>query len=225
MLGRLLDVFTFLTSLHNAWQLSSALKDTLMSVIDQGVQLVGIKDEEGNAIDTQKLIGDTIENWLASLMGERELNAVKEQWARYNRIINTGANVINSIQGITDGIGSVVELGAQYTGKIGNALLKSKVVLDDSYQFMSEKISAATGHRKRLQNIIRGIETSQEVLDNVEGVLSSANSIVYEVQSLNENLQEFNKQVSDELAEKKEENDNENALSSSPEITKADLES
>jgi hypothetical protein len=59
---------------------------------------------------------------MSSILGAENWTKTKTTWKKLNNIYQAAANVINSIQTIIDSTRSIMELGTQMTGKIGNAL-------------------------------------------------------------------------------------------------------
>ncbi len=180
-LGRVLDALTFAATVHNALMLSNDIGQTLLGIIGNVLQLIGIKDDEGNAINVGGVIGSSVENLIKGAIGADNYSELKQTWAKANRIYQSATNVLNTFQNLTSTVLSGLELVAGQTGKIGNALRASGEVLESAYQWMNPqpKINRVTNFLEKLQN---GASTIQQVtqvpLDTINAIteLQTANT-------------------------------------------------
>jgi len=84
-LDRVLNVLTWINTLHNAYMLSSSLGDTLFSVVDNIANLF-FKDEENLDIDSKSIIGGAIDDVAKNLFGVETWKGMKTTWKQWNRI-------------------------------------------------------------------------------------------------------------------------------------------
>jgi len=134
------------------------------------------------------------------------------------------ANIANSINSLLDSTRSIVQMGAENTGKIGNALMAAGVVWEKAYGWMPEQINEITAK----QNALTKITTAIQEIDNTAGIVSSA---VSEVKSIQDTVGEIKKQqkewddakkaLTDAITDKK--NDSKVVALISPIVTPDDL--
>jgi hypothetical protein len=146
---KVLDALNLALTLHNAAMLSRNLVGSFGDIISATTNniLSLIKNEQVQSININETIGNTIENFLKSILGESTYQGVSENFNKYSRIINATANIINSIQSIMAGLAEGLEIMGRYTGKIGNALKKSGAVLENSYHRYTDK---PNGHQFKI---------------------------------------------------------------------------
>jgi hypothetical protein len=183
VVDKVLNLLNLITNIHNAAMLSTSIKDTLAEAISLGLATVGIKTPEGSPIDINAAINSSIENLLKGVLGVEQYTALKESWAKSNRIIQSGAAVINTARSLYDSARSLNELTGNNVGKIGNALKRDGVVSENAYKVMSENNSQ--------------VNTRMEKLQNLENTVSTLASITSETYSITENVAEITKQRAD----------------------------
>jgi hypothetical protein len=161
-LGRVLDALTFAATVHNALMLSNDIGQTLLGIIGNILQLLGIKDDEGNAINVGGIIGSSVENLIKGAIGAENYTELKESFAKANRIYQATTNVLNSFLNVAQTILQASELIAAYTGKIGNALRKGGIILENAYGWMNPqpKFNRVS---QFLENFQQGASTIQMV--------------------------------------------------------------
>ncbi|MFK0729988.1 MAG: collagen-like protein [Gloeotrichia echinulata HAB0833] len=137
VLGRLLDLLTLAATVHNALMLSNDIGQTLIGIVTNIINLIGIKDSEGKTYQVGDLVSGTAENFLKALIGQDNYKNLSDGWAKANRIYQATTNVLNSFLNLSQSILQGAELIAAYTGKIGNALKKGGVVLESAYGWMN----------------------------------------------------------------------------------------
>lgn len=197
-LDRILIVLTWLNTLHNAYMLSSALGETLFSIVDN-VAKIFFKDDDGNNIDTRSIIGTTIDDFAKSVFGVEEWNGIKTTWKKWNRIYQTGANIANTVRSMIDSTRNISEFIAENTGRIGNALKKFGVVGERAYNWMPENVNSRSIWVQRLENL-------QNAASGIEMVTSEVVSIQDNLKELTDQKKEFEKSIED--LEPKERKDN-----------------
>ncbi|MBD2344169.1 hypothetical protein [Anabaena subtropica] len=161
-LDKLLNILTFAATVHNSFQLSNDIGLTLGSALGNVLQLIGIKDENGSAIDVSQLINSTVENLVKGIVGAENYQQMSEAFAKANRIYQATTNVLNSFLNLSQTILQANELIAAYTGRIGNALKKGGIILENAYGWMNPqpKFNRVTKFLEGLQN---GASTIQMV--------------------------------------------------------------
>ncbi|MBD2360049.1 hypothetical protein H6G36_02345 [Anabaena minutissima FACHB-250] len=161
-LDRALNLLTFAATVHNAFQLSNDIAVTLGSALSNVLQLIGIKNDEGGALDIGQIINSTVENLVKGIVGAENYQQMSETFAKANRIYQATTNVLNSFLNLSQTILQASELIAAYTGRIGNALRKSGEVLESAYGWMNPqpKFNRVTQFLEGLQN---GASTIQMV--------------------------------------------------------------
>ncbi|BAZ66272.1 hypothetical protein NIES4106_53510 [Fischerella sp. NIES-4106] len=161
-LDRALNLMIFAATVHNALMLSNDIGQTLLGAISNVLQLIGLKKEDGSAFDLGSVISSSIESFITSIIGADNYTVLKESWAKANRIYQATTNVLNSFLNLSQTILQASELIAGYTGKIGNALKKGGVILENAYGWMNPqpKFNRVTQFLEGLQN---GASTIQMV--------------------------------------------------------------
>ncbi|MEH2066981.1 MAG: hypothetical protein V7K47_02215 [Nostoc sp.] len=161
-LDRVLNILIFAATVHNALMLSNDIGQTLLGALNNVLQLIGLKKENGEAFDIGSVISGSIENLIKNAIGADNYTELKETWAKANRIYQATTNVLNSFLNLSQTILQASELIAAYTGKIGNALKKGGVLLQDAYGWMNPqpKFNRVTQFLEGLQN---GANTIQMV--------------------------------------------------------------
>jgi len=153
-LDRILNILTFIATVQNHLMLSNDIGQTLIGAINNGLQLIGLKDDKQQPINVGQIISGTIENLIKGIVGTENYATLSAQWAKANRIYQATTNVLNSFMGLTQTVLQAAEMIAAYTGKIGNALRKGGVVLENAYGWMNPqpKFNRVTQTLESLQN-------------------------------------------------------------------------
>jgi hypothetical protein len=180
-LDRVLNIMIWGATIHNGLMLSNDIGQTFFGIINNVLQLIGLKKEDGSAFDIGSVISSSIENIIKGAIGAENYANLTTAWAKANRIYQASTNILNSFQSLTSTVLSGLELVAGQTGKIGNALRASGEVLESAYQWMNPqpKINRVTNFLEKLQN---GASTVQQVtqvpLDTINAIteLQTANT-------------------------------------------------
>jgi hypothetical protein len=175
-LDRVLNVLTFIATVQNHLMLSNDIGQTLIGAINNGLQLIGLKDDKQQPINVGQIISGTIENLVKGIVGTENYATLSAQWAKANRIYQASTNVLNSFMGLTQTVLQAAEMIAAYTGKIGNALRKGGVVLENAYGWMNPqpKFNRVTQTLESLQN---GASTVQMVTQVPLDVVSATTEL------------------------------------------------
>ncbi len=194
---RILNVLTWMNTLHNAYMLSNSLSDTLFSAIDNIIGLF-IKDMDGQSIDTKGFFGSKIDEFAARLFGLQNWKEMKTTWKNWSRIYQAAANIANTVRSMIDSLRNITEFIAENTGKIGNALKKFGAIGEKAFPWMPEQVNAQSVWMQRLQNL-------EEAASGIEMVTSEAVSIKDNLKELTTQKEEFEKSI-EELAPKERPN-------------------
>ncbi|MDZ8083960.1 MAG: hypothetical protein RMX35_33475, partial [Nostoc sp. DcaGUA01] len=161
-LDRALNLLILAATIHNALMLSNDIGQTLIGAINNVLQLIGLKGDDGQAFDIGSVISSSIESLIKGAIGSDNYIQLKEAWAKANRIYQATTNVLNSFLNLSQTILQASEMIAAYTGRIGNALRKGGVILESAYGWMNPqpKFNRVTGFLEKLQN---GANTIQMV--------------------------------------------------------------
>ncbi|MGB3208246.1 MAG: hypothetical protein WBB28_24950 [Crinalium sp.] len=195
-LDRVLNLLTFAAVFHNAMMLSASLKETLMETISNVLGAIGIKDysknPEGEIFDINSMFNSTIEAAIKNAVGAENFEGIKADFKKYNRIYQAAANMLSAVQGLSYTILSALEIVGGQTARIGNALLKSRTVLDNAFGWMNP--SPNFGNRLFV------------ALDGAEDKLSTVNEIAENTLSAQSQIANFGnikKELDDSLKDLK----------------------
>ena len=201
-----LAVVNNLLLVHNAARLSTDLARTLGDLSSQALSTFGIQDANGNPIDVNEAIGQSIENSIRSVIGDAAFNGVSDFWNRTNRIVTSGANIVNSVRSISDSTQQIAEWTAENTGKIGNALKRWRVVGENAYEWMPERVDATSAARQRFERVREGLENLEEAASSISGVLAEVQSIQEEFNEWDRKQNEFELAIREALPNSRENN-------------------
>ncbi|NEZ57800.1 hypothetical protein DXZ20_19550, partial [Leptolyngbyaceae cyanobacterium CCMR0081] len=196
-LDKLINLLTLVTVLHNGAMISRDIGETLGYVVSNALAAVGVKDEDGNALDINGLVGDSVTNFIKSVVGEDVYEDTRTSWQKANRVLQAGSNIIWTIRNISDTTSDLLEWTAENTGKIGNALKKYGVVGERSYPWMAERARVQDAYRNKLSRVFDGLESVEDTADSLAVVTSNVREIQEEVTELGEARQRFKDAIAD----------------------------
>lgn len=182
---RVLSVLTWIGVLHNAYMLSNGLAQTLFSAISNTLDVFGIEDAEGNALNVGEIVGKWTDAFFKRIFGVETVDGFKAAWKRFNRIYQAAANIIYSLQSITFSMVEILETISNYVGKIGNALRKAGVVLENSFNWMNPNANY-TNNR-----FFNALNNTQEAVEAIDQVASEVLSIQQTSAELFDQKEEF----------------------------------
>lgn len=228
-IDRVLAVFTFITTLHNAYNLSSGLTQTLFSALSNSLAVFGVDDANDQPLDINAIASKWTDQFFKSIFGVQEVDGFKASWRKFNNIFRTAANVVSSVQSLFYSVQSILEVLGQNISKIGNALKAWGAVSDRAYGWMSE----ATGK----PGILGAFDRVRDKTQAIEEITSNIDGVASEVLGARETLAEFEKQTEEvqtlvqngvpkpqiENLPIKQAQAAQKAVSQSPPITSADL--
>jgi hypothetical protein len=200
-IDRVLNILTYINTLHNAFMLSNNIGQTLFSAFDNIAEFAGFKwkNEKDEEVSFSEIVGDFTENFFKSLFGEENYNAMVTTYKKANRIYQAGANILNSARSMIDSVRNIGEFTAENTGRIGNALRKFGVVGENAYKAMPEQVNAQSAWVQRLNNL-------EEAASGIEMVTSELASITQNVNEIREQKEEFEKSITDSPTKEQKEN-------------------
>ncbi|MGM3305099.1 hypothetical protein ACSQ6I_03790 [Anabaena sp. WFMT] len=161
-LDRALNILTFAATVHNAAMLSNDIFQTLVGALTNVLTLILPKDDAGNAFNIGEAIGNTVENVVKGIVGEENYTNLAAGWAKANRIYQATTNVLNSFMSLTQVVLQASEMIAAYTGKIGNALKKGGVVLENAYGWMNPQ--------PKFNRVLQTLENFQQAASTIQMV-------------------------------------------------------
>ncbi len=220
-LDKVLNFLTFILSLHNALQLSRSLATSIGELLNSVLSRFNIKDENGDNLNITDVIGDTIENTFKGIVGLELYTQVTRAWAKGSAIWTSTSNILDLTRNMMEGVQTLVEIGAQTTNKIGNALKKSGVILEDSFDWLDEKINARTGWFKKFKDFTQGI---QEPVDTMLEVSETIGEIGENWNELKQEKENIETTIATNVEDKKTKEDDNKTMSTSPVIQNTDLD-
>lgn len=189
-LDRALNVLTFAATVHNAMMLSNDIGQTFLGIISNALQLIGIKDDKGNAYDIGSVINSTVENLVKGIIGAENYTELSAAWQKANRVYQATTNILNQFQGLAQSILQANELIGAYTGRIGNALKKGGVVLENAYEWMNPQ--------PKFNRITQGLEALQQTASTIQQVTQVPLDIVSQATELTNAATEFTKAIKED---------------------------
>ena len=186
-LQKVINLLTLVSVMHNAAMLSRDVGETIGELASNMLATVGIKDEEGNPLHINFLLGTSVRNFVQTIVGEQVYNDVSKAWHKANRIISSAAIIVYTVRGLHDTSKDVMEWTAENTGKIGNALKRWGVVGEKAYPWMSERVKAQDAYRRKLERVTSGLE-------NIEDAASSLSQVTGDVREIQEEFTELKEQ-------------------------------
>lgn len=140
-IDRVLNILTFIATVHNAYMLSANLGQTLISALNTIFTVVGnslgLRDVEDAPIDVGEAIGDTFENLAKTILGAENLENMRAEWKKYSRIYQAASHLLWAIQSINQSIIGALEIVGSNVAKIGNAIKKWGEVAENAYAWMN----------------------------------------------------------------------------------------
>lgn len=199
-LPQLINILTLITVLHNAAMLSRSLVDTLGEVIDTGLLIIGLRDEDGKPFDVSELLGKSASNLMKSILGDAVWNNVVTTWQKANRVHQSASNILWNVRSMFASTREILEWTGENTGKIGNALKKSGVVFENSYSWMPENYRGGRGVLDRIENL-------DDAASSLSGVVGEVRSVQEEAIEMAKNKEAFEKALKDLAPQQRADNE------------------
>jgi hypothetical protein len=192
---KVMNALTLVASLHNAAMLSRNLGETLGELTSQALATIGIKDSENSPLDINAAIGKSINSLMTSILGAEVYQGVKETWNKSSRIISSASQIVWTVRSIADSAREVTEWTAENTGKIGNALKKFRVVGENAYNWMPEKVTATNKWLSKVDKLKEGVDSLDDAASSFSSVLGEVQNIQQESQEIKEQGDKFKENV------------------------------
>jgi hypothetical protein len=172
-------------NIHNGMMLSNALGSTLNLIANQSLEAAGVKDHLGNPLNVGGLIRRKLNAMVSAAFGANNAAALTAKLRAYNRIYQTGANVLYSVRSIMDSTYDIAETTGENVSVIGNALRKGGVVRENAYKLMPENFRSTSRVQRRLEKLGQGA-------DVIEQISGDALNLTEEIKEMKANTTEFN---------------------------------
>lgn len=167
-IDRIFNILNFLVLLHNASMLTSSLKVTLLEMLSSIGNATGLLETpEGENVDLNSVLNGGIEKGIVALVGAEAWASMKLAWRKYNPIYRAAANSLSSIGNMFSSIGNGIEVIGERTGKLGNALMSARVVPENAYNHMSERMNVHTNKFMTFQTKTGSVTDFVEVINEV----------------------------------------------------------
>jgi hypothetical protein len=176
-LGQLVNVLTFIATIHNAYMLSNSLGQTFLSMLSNGLAVFGIKDDSGNPYDLGSLINKSVEDTVKSVVGEANYTTMSADFKKASRIYQAAANLLFSIQSLRFSIMGALETIGSWNARIGNALRRWGAVGESSYGWMNP----SPNFDNKFTQAIQKVEDVTSQVDSVASEVLSAQETVTQI--------------------------------------------
>lgn len=201
---RILSLLTWIGVMHNAYMLSSALTQTLFSAISSALDATGLDEffklvkSDDEEVDVGGLVGKMTDSFFKSIFGVESVDGFKQNWKKWNRIYQAASNIIYSVQSMIASMVEILEVISNYTGKIGNALLKSGTVLQNSFNWMNPNMNYQNSKWFRYMNAIQEtLELFDEAAQEVVSIQETGAELANQITEMNKELSKGEKEVED----------------------------
>lgn len=186
---RALNLIAIAANLHNAMMLSANLKITLLEMLSSVGNATGLLQTPDNEnVDLNQVFNAGIETVLIKILGVDSYAGLKVGLRKYNAIYQAAANSLNAVSSMFNSLGNVVEQGAEYTGRIGNALKGAGMVAENSYRWMSEKFDAKSSKFIQFQSKIGDVTQILETINEIAETVVEGQQSVTEFQKANKDF-------------------------------------
>ena len=194
-IDRALNLIAIAANLHNAMMLSANLKITLLEMLSSVGNATGLlQTPDGENVDLNQVFNAGIEAVLIKILGVDSYAGLKVGLRKYNAIYQAAANSLNAVSSMFNSLGNVVEQGAEYTGRIGNALKGAGRVAENSYRWRSEKFDVKSNKFIQFQSKIGDVTQILETINEIAETVVEGQQAATEFQQANK---EFIKAVED----------------------------
>ena len=222
-LDKVYNGLTLLVSLHNAAMLSRNLAETVGYFLDSGLQALNLKDENEEPLDLGQTFSTTVANFIKGIVGEEVFNGLSANWKKASAIYTSAINILDSVTAMLAGLAESMEIIGNYTGKIGNALKKGGVVLENAYNWMDDNLRLKTGRFAGIQKVVDGLNNAEDVVNNLTEVTDSINDSQELVNEIKKEWTDIKGRVSEGEGEKLTQAVQEKTVSQGSPVSKPDL--
>ena len=230
---KVLDALTFIAVMHNVAMLSRNVGDTFFELISQGLNVIGIEDENGSPLDVNGMVSGGIESFLRSVLGNDVYEGTRDTWNKASRILSSASMVIWTVRSLADTSLDLTEWIGENVSKIGNALKAWGVVGENSYRdrWMSERAQARNRIRSKFDRITGALDATEERVETFTIATSAVVELQDETGELAENFGRFKDSVENGIPDPWVDNvpvateqGNAKTVSQSPNISASDAE-
>jgi hypothetical protein len=176
-LDRAYNALAVMLQIHNAAILSRNLGESLGFLIDASLQALRLKDENDEEFNLTEIIGDSIENFIKSIVGNDIYNGLSRQWKLISAIYSAAINIYEMSLSAFGGLAEGVSVIGEYQGKIGNALKRSGGVMQNAYDWMEENFKIKMSRAGYLGRVADGLQEAEDVVSNVTEFPESINEV------------------------------------------------
>jgi hypothetical protein len=222
-LDRVLNVLTWVATLHNAYMLSNALSQTLFSMISNVLDVFGIEDEEGNPLDVGRIVSGWTDSFFKTLLGEETVDGIKTTWKKYSRIYQAAANLVWALQSIGYSVLGALEIVGSYVALIGNALKKFGVVWERAYRWMNPSPDFQNPYFTAIDQATEVVEAIDSVAGEVLNIQEVTRNLGQQRDTLNDALAAVTRDPKPENLPTQSAESSAKAASASPPINPSDL--
>ena len=173
---------TYLWVKHSS--LGTNITDTIGDAASLILNTLGVKDSQGQAIDVNQVIGNTVKNWIIGIVGQANFTAYELKIKSRIRTYQAAANMYSSLRNMLASAEDIAEETGVNVAQIGNALRDSHAVEADSYGYMPE------GNR-RTNKIFKALEKGDELADSLHTITTDAVDLYQESNEFNNERKVF----------------------------------
>lgn len=215
-IDRIFNLINFMANLHNAFMLSNSLKITLLEMLSSVGNATGLlQTAEGENVDLNQVYNKGVRALIDSVLGDEQAAKLEIQFRRANRIYQATTNATNAISSMMNSLANVVQTGAEYSGKIGNALKAAGAVSEQAYQWMAEKFDAQVSPFMKYSQTVGDVTTALETINEIAQSVVEGQQAATEFQKANTEFAKAvaevkknpgieNKAVAEQVAKQKE---------------------
>jgi hypothetical protein len=186
--SQILNIFTWIGVMHNAYFLSNSLTQTLFSAVSNSLAALGIKDTStdpaGTPFNVGKLVSTWTDTYFKSIFGVAQVEGMKAEWKRYSRIYQAAAQVMYSVQSIGQSMLGALEVVGSQVARIGNGLKKFRLVGDKAYNWMNPQ----PNFQNRFFTVL---QQTQEVVSQIDQVSSTVLSTQESIAQMKKNKEDL----------------------------------
>jgi predicted nuclease with TOPRIM domain len=206
-MDKVLNTLSVVIALHNAAMLSRNLGETLGDLTSQALSAIGIRDTEGQPLNINAAIGNSVNSMLTNILGAETYQGIKETWNKSSRILSSASTIVWTVRSIADSAREVTEWTAENTGKIGNALKRWRVVGENAYSWMPERMTAQNKWLARVERARNGIDSLDDAASSFSSVLGEVQNIQQEYSELSEQGTKFKDNIKELEPKEREQNE------------------
>ena len=189
---------TWVNTLHNAYQLSSNLTNTLFQAVDNIIGIF-VKDMDGQPIDTKGFFGKKIDSFAAKIFGVQSWKEMKTTLKQYNRIYQATANILSRINSMFNSVFNIFNVIGNRISRIGNALRWFGVIADNAFGWMNENNNFGNPIIDKITNLNEAAESIEQVSSDVLNIKNEAKELKKDTENLKKEVKKL-----EEIEKKKE---------------------